>query len=287
MTPPPRRAACALIVGILGAATGVGQEPTFSRRVEGVRFDAVVTAGGRPVTGLAPRDFEVRENGVLQDIAVAEQTNLPIRLVLAVDASDSVSGRTLDALRLAGAALVKALAPGDRVALLRFGQSVTAATPLTQDFRLIEHALAMPAEGGTTALADATLAAVLMGEYEPERSIAIVFSDGIDTGSFHPADAVVEAARRSAVVVYAVWGGADERPRLLADVTGASGGRLLDVRRPGDVSAAFLEILHEFRSRYVITYTPPDGRRSGWQRVDIRVKRRNTSVRARRGYYAP
>ena len=67
------------------------QAPTFSTRREVVRVDVLVSAGGRPVTGLTPDDFEVRDNGVLQTIDLARLESMPLNVVLAFDLSRSVA----------------------------------------------------------------------------------------------------------------------------------------------------------------------------------------------------
>jgi hypothetical protein len=47
---------------------------------------------------------------------------------------------------------------------------------------------------------------------------------------------------------------------------------------------AFDEILQEFRTRYLITYSPRGADTPGWHAIDVKVKGRRVQVRARRGY---
>jgi len=44
-----------------------------------------------------------------------------------------------------------------------------------------------------------------------------------------------------------------------------------------------LDILQEFRQRYLISYTPRGVAKDGWHKLDVRVKRGGT-VKARPGY---
>src|SRR5688500_19841367 len=83
--------------------------PRFPTGVEAIRVDVLVTDDGRPVAGLGPGDFEVRDNGVVQDVAFVRSEKLPVNLILALDASASVSGEPLDRLRSAGRALLARL----------------------------------------------------------------------------------------------------------------------------------------------------------------------------------
>ena len=60
-----------LALALLGSSTVAGMQPTFSARVEGIRVDVLVTdSSRRPLRGLTPADFAIRDNGVLQDVDV-------------------------------------------------------------------------------------------------------------------------------------------------------------------------------------------------------------------------
>ena len=65
-----------------------------------------------------------------------------------------------------------------------------------------------------------------------------------------------------------------------------TGGRLLNVRSTSGVGEAFLNILEEFRQRYVISFQPRGVAIDGWHTLDVRVRHRRAEVRARPGYFA-
>src|SRR5262245_44665684 len=75
------------------AAVGRAQQPTFSSRTLGGRVDVLVTDGRTPVPGLTAADFEVRDNGIVQTVEVIESRDVPLNVVLALDASASTTGR--------------------------------------------------------------------------------------------------------------------------------------------------------------------------------------------------
>ena len=51
-----------------------------------------------------------------------------------------------------------------------------------------------------------------------------------------------------------------------------------------DIESRFLEALKEFKSRYLITYTPKGVDTTGWHALQVQVKRKGAQVAARRGY---
>ena len=62
------------------------------------------------------------------------------------------------------------------------------------------------------------------------------------------------------------------------------GGRSFDVSSTKGLSDTFVGILDEFRGRYVLGFTPQGtGHGDGWHRLQVRVKGRSVSVKARPG----
>jgi hypothetical protein len=59
---------------------------------------------------------------------------------------------------------------------------------------------------------------------------------------------------------------------------------MLEVTSSGDLRGAFQRILQDFRSRYILAYSPQGVSAEGFHRLDVRVKRRGLTVKARPGY---
>lgn len=260
------------------------QGPVFSTRVEAVRLDVLVSDGAKPIRELTAADFEVRDNGVLQTIDHVAFEQIPLSVALTLDISASVVGSRIDHLRNAGLAVLEVLRPKDEAALITFSHALTQNTPLTRKPADVAAALHVVRPKGETALTDGVYAGICAVDGVPGRGLVVVFSDGSDTSSWLSADMVVDAARRSEVVVYAVSAGA-RKPSFLQDVTHATGGRLYEVESTRSVRAVFLAALEEFRQRYVISYSPRGVPAGGWHSLDVRVKGRRATVRARPGYY--
>jgi len=275
------------IVAALPACAGLAaqQAPTFSSRVEMVRVDVLATENGRPLLGLGPDDFEIFDNGVRQDITLIGFDDVPLSVLLTVDLSASVEGTRLDNLRSAGRALLDGLRPEDAAGLIAFNHAVSRLRAQTSSFDEVRAALDRAQPSGGTSLIDATYASVVMTESDTRRSLVVLFSDGLDTTSWLTEKQAIDGATRSQAIVYAV-AVAQQRsgPKFLSDVTNTTGGRLLEVERIEDLSAAFVSVLREFRQRYLLSYTPHGVDTPGWHALEVRVRRRGVDVRARSGY---
>jgi Ca-activated chloride channel family protein len=299
-----------------GAATLCGAQQ-FTSRALAVRVDVLVTDGRQPVAGLTARDFGLKDDGVVQAIAQIDHEQLPLNLILVFDTSSSVAGARMRALLDAAQSLVGQLRDGDRVAVLSFASRVRLLTPLTPSRQQVRGALAAIEATGATSLRDAAFAALALRGADPGRTLLLIFSDGDDTSSWLSRAQVVEAARRTDAVVYAVavtreqtvtrvavaspgWPGTagalqavrqdtvsvKSAGRFLEELTQESGGRILFATSDADLRGAFTRTLAEFRDRYVLSYTPEGVAATGWHRLDVTLKGKKGKVRARRGYFA-
>lgn len=298
-------------VALLAAALANGATPpqTFRVGVEAVRVDVLVTDGNRPVAGLSASDFALRDRGVPQRIDSVVFEDVPLNVMLVLDTSDSVKGEVLATLKQAAAAVAQLLTPNDRSSLLTFAGHQTLRVPWTSDHSRVERALAKTEAGGATALHDASYSALTARESGTGRALILVFSDGDDTASWLPGHRVIEIARRTEVVAYAVGlgsggpaipgfhvdfisglqDGLQSPPELvripfLEALAHETGGRYYANESSQRLRDRFIEIVTEFRSRYLLTYTPRDVEALGWHPIEVEVKGRRARVTARRGY---
>ena len=78
---------------------------------------------------------------------------------------------------------------------------------------------------------------MMVGESDAGRALMIVFSDGVDTASWLTPPAVLDAAKRCDVVVYAVSVRSIVKPEFLRDLTSFSGGRLYEIEKTSDLAS--------------------------------------------------
>ena len=288
-------------------AGGMLQEPQrFRSGTEAVTVDVLVLDGGRTVGDLTAADFELLDSGVHQQVDTVQVTDVPFSMLLALDSSSSMqAGR--QRLQEAARAAVDTLHDDDRTSVLSFSDQIGAPTPWSSSRQAVLDAIDGLPSDGSTSLVDAAFAAVLQRDPEPgRRNLVILFTDGDDTSSWLPDDRVLEAAERSAAVVYCV---AIDKPReqgrralafrsgvrldskqpvmpsddFLEQLASRTGGERLSTG-VGGLQKTFRRVVNNFRSRYVLTYSPsgvPDG---GWHAIDVRVKGQKYKVTARRGY---
>ena len=277
-----RAAACAATLGasVLTAA----QQPTFSSRLEAVRVDALVNEGGQPVRGLRPDDFVVLDNGIPQTVDLASFETLPVNVILALDHSKSVTGDRLAQLQNAARTVLRALAPRDQAALVTFTHRVALQQALTHDGSAVVAAVDAAEPGGQTSLFDGVYAALLAGVNDPSRNLVLVFSDGVDTASWLSPAQVIETARRSDAVVYALSPKDAGSATFLRDLADQTGGSAFEVDSLQQLASRFVAILEEFRHRYLLSYSPKGVQPGGWHKLEVRVKNRRATVKAGPGY---
>jgi VWFA-related protein len=286
---PPQKLIAFIIIIVAGCLAAASQTSTFTSRTEEVRIDAFVAENKTPLQGLHASDFEVRDNGVLQEVAYAGFEQVPISAVLVLDLSGSGTGRVLENLKAAGNELLGGLSHNDRAALITFSQTLKLDAPLSTDIGLIKKTLdaLSPHSFKNTSLMDASYAALVHAESTAERPLIILFSDGLDNASWLQDKAVLDSARRNNAVVYAVSAGRLPNKTFLRELCSATGGSLFEVESTKNLGSVFLDILKEFRQRYLLTYSPQNVSQSGWHQIEVRVRHHSAaSVRARPGYFS-
>jgi VWFA-related protein len=282
----------AAVVAAVAAVTASQQQPVFRETIGGVSVSVSVYQGDKSISGLKAADFELLDNGVPQAIGAFSVETQPIDVTLLLDLSRSVVGRRLERLKVGVVEMADLLRKEDRLRLISVQHELRLVFPF-QPGGTKPNVDKVTAFGGT-ALFDG-LAAAMMRPSEPDRRQFIVaYSDGIDTISFLDLDAVREiAGATDAVVQILVPIAFDGRGRpqgsipqanLINELAARTGGKLFWVDFAAPVGMAFKQAVTDFRTSYVLRFTPTGVSNEGWHELTVRVKSGTYDVRARKGY---
>ena len=297
----------------------------FRTSVDLINVTATVTdSQGRFVPGLRMEDFEVYEDGKLQKISQFDSERVPVSLGIVLDSSGSMEGEKMTKARDAVRRFLdELLGPQDEVFLMRFDSRVSMLSDWTENRAAVSRMVGSIRPTGGTALYDAMSDAVPLGEQGTRRKKALVLiSDGNDSDSSTDVDTVQRQIRESEMLVYAVGidsagesvgqtigkvlgriilnsprsgpsvrtsrssGGERLNEGVLRSITDDSGGRTEIIRNARDIDAATAGIASELSRQYFLGYSTSSPRDGRWHTIDVRVKRGNYTIRARKGFTA-
>lgn len=275
----------------------------FRVAVNRVLVDVFLTGEGESLGRLPREAFEVYDNGARQQIELVDVASVPQTFAILLDESGSISGTKRELLQQAVVDFANHLRDGDELTVLSFDERTKLRKALGFERPAAETGAYAIQGGGWTALNDALFLTMSYLRKGRGRPILVVFTDGVDNASWIDEQAVLESARLSEVVVYAVKAEAAVDPQragtlvggnsgrslvMLEELTRMTGGRSVDVAPGASFSEAFEEILSEVSTRHIVALTPPIDSEPGWHELRVKVKgTRDVEVRARAGYFAP
>jgi VWFA-related protein len=258
---------------------------------------------GRFVKDLKKDDIKVLDDNKPQEIrSFRSETDLPLRVGLLIDASNSIRDRFKFEQEAAIEFLNQIVRPkSDRAFVIGFDSVAEVTQDYTDSTESLAHGVRMLKAGGGTALFDAVYYACREKLMNPppgpnssaSRRAMILLSDGEDNQSRVTREEAVEMAQRAEVIIYAIstniTGIKTRGDKVLERFAETTGGRLFTPFKLQDVADAFTEIQDELRSQYAISYHPADLVKDGRYRtisIDAPAKK-NLRIRSRKGWYAP
>lgn len=288
---------CAGMLWLAICSAPFGQVPVFRAKVDMVHLVCTVRdRKGNYVSDLSLKDFEVYENGRLQDIEFFSRASTadapPVFLVLLLDTSDSTETKLEFTQRVGLEFLVNAFSLGDtQVAVVQFSSRVRLVHNFTQELIRLRLGVREIQAGGGTRLHDALwLAANQLLGGKNGRRVIVVFSDGEDLHSQMQKEEALRKLQTEHVLVFAVGVQDPHYPsdfRSLEEICHETGGFFAssDVDMPG-LKAAFDRIYQEIRQQYTLGYRSNLVLTEGqFREVTVRLKRRGLKVNHRRGYF--
>ena len=274
------------------------QAPTFRTRADVVAVDVSVRDGSRVLTNLTAADFEVLDNDVPQQVTDVSFGKVPIDVTILLDVSQSVTGPTLERLRRGVLQLMRDLNKDDRLKLMTFNMRVSRIVDFTPNPAEVERALKVALGGGGSSVWDAVAVALVSASEPNRRQLVVLFSDAADTSSTLDSDTLVSVAQRTTAsfsAVVAAVGVVGPRA-IMIQGPGSSVLRQLAVETGGgvfpigtanpDLTTAFRRAVDQFRSSYVLHFTPTGVDRTGFHTLKVAVKGKpKLTITARRGYF--
>jgi VWFA-related protein len=277
-----------------------GEQTRIQVRVELVNVLATVTdKKNRLVTDLTKDDFRIFEDGRPQEIRFfSRETDLPLRIGILIDTSNSVRDRLHFEQEAAIDFLNAVLRPGKDLAFVEaFDLEPQFIQDYTDDMEKLSNAIQGLRAGGVTSLFDAVFLACKDKLYvfpPPEpylRRVMIIISDGQDNQSVRTREEALSMAQHAEVTIFTIStnrsgaeGKGDKVLRRLAELTGGHAFVPFD---PSDLAANFQEIAHELRSQYSLAYVSTHAAHDGtFRKISIQPVDSNLRVRTKDGYWA-
>lgn len=288
----------------LAALTAHAAAQRFRVGIDLVSLNVTVTDGARRfVTDLEKEHFEVFEDGAKQDVTFFSKTQLPIALALLLDTSASMEEK-LKTAQEAAVGFARRLRPQDVAEVIDFDSKVEIVQAFSNDSDTLEKAIRNTTSGGSTSLYNALYISLkelkkvqARTADEIRRQAVIVLSDGEDTSSLLGYDEVLDLAKRSETVIYAIGlrsprqetgKGFREAEFVLRTLAQETGGRAFFPDQIAQLAGIYDQISEELASQYTIGYTSNNQRRDGrWRRIVVRIDRQGVTARTKQGYYAP
>ncbi len=273
---------------------------TLEVGVDVVSVTAVVfDKAGKIVHGLGPKDVELLEDGVKQDVSYFREASsqgdpserVPLSIVLVLDTSGSMK-QSLRFLQEAVLSFVYKLDDVDQALVVSFNESVKGSADFSGDTDRLERFVEGLQAWGGTSLYDAIQYSLDRIKDQPGRKALIVFSDGADTTSTLGDHEVVDAARAVEATVYCIgfkgqdFGGFRSPRGFLRKIANETGGRYFSPDKVGDLLKVFNEISNELKNHYLLAYTPKRAADGTWRQIELKVDRPGSEVRVRKGYFA-
>src|SRR5215472_2733838 len=237
---------------------------TIRTRTDEVNVIFTVTdKHGKFVKDMKQKEFKILDNNLPpKEIKSFEaETNLPLRVGLLIDASNSIRDRFLFEQQAAIEFLQQTIHPKtDKAFVLAFDEVWDLEQDFTNDLDKLSRGVKAIRPGGGTAMWDAVYYAC-RDKLMRERTTGIV---------------------RLAIVLVS---DGDHNLKMLAEATG---GRAFFPFKLQNLADDFHEVQEELRSQYSINYKPDQFSLNGSYRpIVILTEKKKLKVRAKKGYYVP
>jgi tight adherence protein B len=213
-----------------------------------VRVTALAPSGVRPV---------LFENGHGAAFATVRQLGSADALMLAVDNSDSMTGKPLREAKRAAEEFLGQEQRAGSTGLVVFGHEALALTRLNESSSAVAQTLRQLApdpETGTALYDAVTESAQRLQRMSAGTKILVLLTDGHDVGSNTSFRHAVQAAQRAGVIVYAIAAGDRADRGTLSQLATQTGGRVLGADDVSQLGAIYEALGRELDRTWQISY---------------------------------
>jgi VWFA-related protein len=220
-------------------------------------LEFVATTRDRQPVAIGAGDLEIFEDGVRQTIDTFQEAVAPISIVLALDASGSMKSAA-EAVQDAAKSFVRALRPGDQLALMIFADEAVMVHDLTGNRQWTLDGIDQYKAHGGTALNDALYDALTRLKRVDGRRAIVVLTDGRDEngpgtapGSRHTIGDVLDQIDQLDATVYGIGLGPKVDSGVLDRIAAASGGESFFPQGVDELTDQYRRVVAHLRQRYI------------------------------------
>jgi VWFA-related protein len=297
-------------------ATPVEQQPALQQRdptlppegqtssitVYTNEVDLIFTVSGKDghfVTGLQQQAFGLLDDGKppVRVRSFTQQTNLPLRVGVMLDTSNSIRQRFQFEQQSAIDFFLQVMHPADRAFVEGFDVQTDVSQDFTNRIDLLDTGISKLRPGGGTALFDSLYKTcrdqmLTIKEATATRKALVLVSDGDDDYSRALETDAIKMCQRAETIVYTistnVGPSQDKGDDILRQIADATGGQAFFPKRTEDVAIGFQNVEEELRSQYLLIYEPANFRQDGsFRTIYLHALDPRYAVRAKKGYFAP
>jgi VWFA-related protein len=278
---------------LISVAIIAPDKPASAQAAERTVYASVVDRSDAPVTGLAAKEFTVREDDIAREVLRVSTATDPLQIALLVDTSAVIEPNLLD-LRTGLLAFIKQMAGKNDIALIGLGERPTVLVDYTREVARLEKGLGLvfARPGSGTYILEAIIEASngLQRRKAARPAIVVVASRGPEFSEQHH-DHVLDELRESGASLHSLMltkpgavrtdRPAQELEMTLADGTKMTGGRRDDLLTSMAISERLISLGNELNSQYQVTYARPP-KLIPPKTLEVAVKRPDVTVRSRR-----
>jgi len=281
-----------LAVTLMSAALAQAITPArTSRTQERDLFVSVLNQSSEPVTGLAPADFVVREDGRLREVLRARRATDPIDLAILVDNSQAATDDIMD-LRKGLEAFTATMREHGHVSLIGCADRPTVLVDYTNDAAAVKKGVgrlfATPGSGATVMDAISEVTKGLEKRGAERAAILTIWLGGTEFSNVNHLNVLQDLKTTGAALhVLTVGSGVPpdirtpeghSRELVFDQGTRQTGGRRQNILSPMGLTSALESLARELTNQYRVTYArtesliPPE-------KIEVAVRAANQTAR--------